>query len=69
MSTGCFFCKAETDELSLVCPACGRDKAIPAPLSAEHQAFLQKRKRLRAELVEAKARLESCRHKPMAREG
>ena len=65
MPETCFFCKAEKDEQSLVCPACRRDTAIPAPLAAEHQALLQKRDRLRADLVEAKARLESLRRKPV----
>jgi hypothetical protein len=65
MSEACFFCKTEKDERSLVCPACGRDTAVPSPLAAEHQALSQKRDRLRAELVEAKARLESNRRKPM----
>jgi len=65
MPETCFFCKAEEDEQALVCRACGRDMAIPAPLAAEHQALLQKRDRLRADLVEAKARLASRRRKTM----
>jgi len=65
MPETCFFCKAEKDEQSLVCSACGRDTAIPSSLAAEHQALSQKRDRLRAELVEAKARLESRRRKPI----
>jgi hypothetical protein len=60
----CFFCKTEKDERALVCPACGRDTAIPLTLAAEHQALSEKRDRLRAELAEAKARLESQRRKP-----
>ena len=39
---------------------------IPLPLAAEHQALSQKRDRLRAELVEAKARLESRRCRPIS---
>jgi hypothetical protein len=66
MPETCFFCKAEKVEQAFVCPACGRDTAIPAPLAAEHQALLQKRDRLRSELVEAKARLESHRRKPIS---
>ena len=66
MSEACFFCKAAKDEQSLVCSACGRDEAIPAPLRAEHHALLQMRDRLRAELVEAKARLQSSRSKPVS---
>jgi hypothetical protein len=66
MPESCFFCKAEKDEQALVCPACGRDTAVPAPLAAEHQALLQKRDRLRADLVEAKARLASRRRKPVS---
>jgi hypothetical protein len=66
MPETCFFCKAGKDEHALVCPACGRDIAVPLPLAAEHQALLQKRDRLRAELVEAKARLESRRRKPVS---
>jgi uncharacterized Zn finger protein (UPF0148 family) len=62
----CFFCKTEKDERSLVCPTCGRDTAVPSPLAAEHQALSQKRDRLRAELAEAKAQLESYRRKPMS---
>jgi hypothetical protein len=50
---------------ALVCPACGRDTAIPSTLAAEHQALSQKRDRLRAELAEAKARLKAHRQKPM----
>jgi hypothetical protein len=65
MPEACFFCKAKRDEQALVCPACGRDTAIPAPLAAEHQALWQKRDRLRADLVEAKARLASRRRKPV----
>ena len=61
MPEHCFFCKTEKDERALVCPACGRDTAVPPALSAEHQALSQKRDRLRAELVEAKARLKSHR--------
>jgi hypothetical protein len=60
----CFFCKSEKDEQALVCPACGRDMAVPAPLAAEHQVLLQKRDRLRVDLVEAKAQLASRRRKP-----
>ena len=65
MPETCFFCKVEKDEQALVCPACGRDAAIPAPLAAEHQALSQKRDRLRADLVEARARLETLRRKPV----
>jgi len=65
MPETCFFCQAEKHEQARVCPACGRDTAIPAPLAAEHQALSQKRARLRADLVEAKARLMSRRHKPI----
>jgi hypothetical protein len=65
MPETCFFCKAEKDEQALVCQACGRDTAVPVPLAAEHQALLQKRDRLRVDLVEAKARLASWRHKPV----
>jgi hypothetical protein len=61
----CFFCKTEKDERALVCPACGRDTAVPLALAAEHQALSQKRDRLRAELAEAKARLESHRREPI----
>jgi len=61
----CLFCKAKRDEQALVCAACGRDVAVPAPLAAEHQALLQKRDRLRADLVEAKARLAARRRKPV----
>jgi hypothetical protein len=57
----CFFCKTKKDECALVCPACGRDTAVPSALAAEHQALSQKRDLLRAELVEAKARLKSHR--------
>ena len=64
MPETCFFCKAERDEQALVCPSCGRDTAVPAALAAEHQALLQKRDRLRADLVEARARLAS-RRKPV----
>ena len=63
MPESCFFCTAEKDEQATVCPACSRDTAVPVPLAAEHQALLQKRDRLRAELVEAKARLTSRRRK------
>ena len=63
MSDTCFFCAANTAEPSLVCPACGRDTAIPAPLLAEHQALSHKRDRLQAELVEARARLASRQRK------
>jgi len=62
----CFFCRTENDGHALVCPACGRDTAIPSPLAAEHQALSQKRDRLRADLVDAKARLESRRRKPIS---
>jgi hypothetical protein len=65
MPETCFFCKSGKDEQAQVCPSCGRDTAIPAPLAAEHQALLQKRDRLRADLVEAKARLESLRGRPV----
>jgi hypothetical protein len=54
----------EKDEHALVCPACGRDTAVPSALAAEHQALLQKRDRWRAELAEARARLKSLRQKP-----
>jgi hypothetical protein len=64
MPESCFFCKAEKDEQVLVCPVCGRDTAVPAPLATEHQALLQKRDRLRADLVESEARLGSLRRKP-----
>jgi hypothetical protein len=66
MSDRCFFCKTEKDERALVCPACGRDTAVPSALAAEHQALSQKRDRLRAELAEATARLKSLRQKPMS---
>lgn len=66
MPETCFFCKAEKDEQALVCPACSRDTAIPLSLAAEHQALVQKRDRLRGELVEANARLESYRRKPVS---
>lgn len=65
MPESCFFCKAEKDEQAFVCPACGRDTVVPAPLAAEHQALLQKRDRLRADLVKAKARLASRQCKPI----
>jgi hypothetical protein len=65
MPKPCFFCKAENDEHALVCPACGRDRAVPLALAAEHQALSQKRDRLRAELAAAKARLRSLRQKPI----
>jgi hypothetical protein len=65
MPETCFFCKGEQNEQSLVCTACGRDTAIPAPLAAEHQALSQKRDRLRADLVEARARLASLRRKQL----
>jgi hypothetical protein len=65
MPEACFFCKAEKDEQALVCPGCGRDTAVPAPLATEHQALLQKRDRLRADLVEAKARLAARLRKPV----
>jgi hypothetical protein len=64
MPDTCFFCAADKAEQSLVCPSCGRDTAIPAPLLAEHQALSHKRDRLQAELVDARARLASRRHKP-----
>ena len=63
MAENCFFCNAAKDEQAAVCPACSRDTAVPAPLAAEHHALLQKRDRLRAELIEAKARLASRRRK------
>jgi hypothetical protein len=66
MSEACFFCKAAKDEQSLVCSACGRDTAIPASLRAEHQALSQMRDRLRAELGQAKALLQSRRRKPVS---
>jgi len=62
----CFFCKIEKDEHALVCLTCGRDTAVPSALAAEHLALSQKRDRLRAELAEAKARLNSVRRKPMS---
>ena len=65
MPETCFFCQAEKDEQALVCAACGRDTAVPAPLAAEHHALLQKRDRLRADLVEARARLASRQRKPI----
>jgi hypothetical protein len=64
MTEACFFCGVEKDKRGLVCPACGRDTAIPAPLADEHQALLSKRDSLRAELIDAKARLELHRRKP-----
>ncbi|MEH2528536.1 Fe2+ or Zn2+ uptake regulation protein [Bradyrhizobium sp. AZCC 2176] len=36
MPETCFFCKTEKDAHALVCPACGRDTAVPLPLAAEH---------------------------------
>jgi len=66
MSDRCFFCKTEKDERALVCPACGRDTAVPSALANEHQALSQKRDRLRAELAEATARLKSLRQTPMS---
>jgi hypothetical protein len=65
MPETCFFCKAEKDEQALVCTACGRDTAVPESLAAEHQALLQKRDRLRANLIEARARLASRRRRPV----
>ena len=65
MPETCFFCQSEKDEQAPVCPACGRDTAIPAPLAAEHQALSQKRDRLRADLIEARARLASRQRKPI----
>jgi hypothetical protein len=65
MTEICFFCKTENDEHTLVCPACGRDTAVPPALAAEHLALSQKMDRLRAEIAEAKARLTSHRQKPM----
>ena len=65
MPETCFFCQADRDEQALVCPSCGRDAAVPVALAAEHQALLQKRDRLRADLVEARARLASRGHKPV----
>ncbi len=64
MPETCFFCKTDIDAGALVCRACGRDRAVPSALAAEHQALSQKRDRLRAELAEAKARLNSLRQKP-----
>jgi hypothetical protein len=66
MPETCFFCKVESDGQVLVCTACGRDTAVPESLAAEHQALLQKRDRLRADLIEAKARLASRRRKPVS---
>jgi hypothetical protein len=65
MSEACFFCGAKKDKGGFVCPACGRDTAVPPALAAEHQALSSKRDSLRAELIEAKARLELQRRKPM----
>jgi len=65
MPASCFFCKTEIKAEALVCPACGRDAAVPSELTAEHRALSQKRDRLRAELSSAKARLESLRRKPI----
>jgi hypothetical protein len=64
MSDTCFFCAVDRAEQSLVCPSCGRDTAVPAPLLAEHQALSHKRDRLKAELVDARARLASRQRKP-----
>jgi hypothetical protein len=66
MPENCFFCTAVKDEQALVCPACSRDTAIPAPLAAEHQALTQKRDRLRGELVAARERLALRRRKPIS---
>jgi hypothetical protein len=53
----CPFCSEEIGEQAIVCRACQRDVAIPAPLKAEHRELSLKRDLLRAELEDAKARL------------
>jgi hypothetical protein len=66
MPEPCYFCQTKPEEPALVCSDCGRDIGIPQPLAAEHQALLQKRDRLRAELAEAKARLTARRRRPVS---
>jgi hypothetical protein len=64
----CPYCTGETDERALVCPTCNRDVAIPASLRAEHEELLKKRDRLRADLAEARARLELLKRKVALRD-
>ena len=59
----CPFCNAEKDDLTLVCPACGRDTAIPETLLAERAELLAKRDHLRSKLAEASARLAARRRR------
>lgn len=53
----CPFCCEANNEQAVVCRACHRDIAIPAPLKAEHRELSLKRDLLRAELSDAKAKL------------
>ncbi len=62
----CPFCSKEMPDLALVCPACGRDTAIPESLIAERAELLAKRDALRSELAMANARL-AARRRPKPR--
>jgi hypothetical protein len=64
----CPYCHGETDAEALVCPTCSRDVAIPASLRAEHEELLKKRDKLRADLAQARARLELLKRKVKSRD-
>ncbi len=66
MAGRCPFCASAVDDEVLVCPSCSRDIAIPETLRREHQELLRKRDRLRAELAEVRAALQSGKSSPHA---
>jgi hypothetical protein len=57
----CPFCNSLIDGLTLVCPACRRDVAVPTALLKERDELVNRRGRLISDLAEAKARLASRR--------
>jgi hypothetical protein len=57
----CPFCRQDNDDEALVCNSCSRDIAIPPSLMAERDDLLTKIDRVRAELSDAKRRLEALR--------
>ena len=55
----CPYCRSETDEAALVCPACAREIAVPPTLIAERDELLRKREALRDELKRRRAEIET----------
>ncbi|MDO9562269.1 MAG: hypothetical protein Q7J60_11645 [Bradyrhizobium sp.] len=59
----CPFCLSDKEAEAPVCPTCNRETEIPESLRKEHEDLIRMRDRLRDELAEKEARLNSRRRR------